>query len=276
MRECSGLTEIERSEKEKENMDTQLQQARQKEAIGTLAGGLIHDLNNVLSSILGFTELAKMGLRRGASVEKDLNEVLKAGKRARDLVNQILTFIRQAGIQTMPIEAVLLIKEAIKLIRALLPASIEICFQPGVFMGKILADPVQFHQILIILCSNASHAMKEKAGLLVIRLRDIKLDDKNILQFIDLKPGQYLQLSIGDMGDGIPKETCERIFDPFHVPSCREISFPGLSRVQGIVREMGGSISVCNESEMGTFFHVLFPKYEKESDEEANGSIIDY
>ena len=256
--------------------ENQLQQASQKEVITILAGKIIHDLNNTLSSILGFAELVKMGLSLGANVDKDLGEVLNAGLKARELVNQILTFIRQGGVQKMPVEVTLLIKVAIKLVRALLPASIEISFQPGIFKGLILTDPVQFHHILIILCSIVSHAMKGKAGLLEIRLQDMRLDKKNFMQHIDLKPGQYLHLSVGDAGDGIPKDIMAHIFDPLRTSACREALFPGLSLVQGMVREMGGAISVCNESEMGTIFHMLFPKYEKKLDEEAYGSIIDY
>jgi len=259
-----------------EKTETQLQQASQKAAIDAIAGGMIHDINNILSSILGFAELAKMGLKSGVTVDKDLDEVLKAGLKARELVNQILTFIRQGGVQKMPVEITLLIKTAMKLIRALLPASIEISFQSGVFKGLILTDPVQFHHILIVLCSIVSHAMKENAGLFEIRLQDMRPDKTNVAQHIDLKPGQYIHLSIGDAGYGMPKDTMAHIFDPLRTSACSEGLFPGLSLVQGTVREMGAAISVCNESEKGIIFHILFPKYEKKPDEEAYGSIIDY
>ncbi len=245
--------------------ETKFQQAIQMEAVHAIAGGIIHDINNILSSILGFAELAKMGLRSGANVEKDLDEVVNAGLNARDLVSQLLVFIRHAGIRKMPIEVALLIKESVKLLRALLPASIEIDFHPGDFKGKILTDSVQFYQILIILCTNASHVMKEKAGRLEIRLEDTSLDSKDILQYIDLKPGKYLQLSIGDRASEMSAEIRSRICAPFHTPDRKEGAFPGLSLVQGIVREMGGAISVCNKSDKGILFHILFPKYEKES-----------
>ncbi len=156
----------------------------------------------------------------------------------------------------------------------MLPASIEIRFHSGSFKGEISADPVQFHRILLILCVNASHAMKKKTGLLEIRLQDVGRDEK-VLQ-ADLKPGRYLLLSIGGAGEGMPKETIARIFDPLHRSACTAGSFPGLSLVQDIAGQMGGAISVCDESETGIIFHVLFPKYEKESDEESNGSIINY
>jgi two-component system, cell cycle sensor histidine kinase and response regulator CckA len=253
----------------------QFQQASQEEAIISLTGRIIHDLNNTLSSILGFAELVKMGLSIGENVDKDLGDILSAGLKARDLVNQLFISNRQVSVQKMSVEITLLIKESIKLIRALLPASIEISFRPGVFKGFILTDPVQFHRILIILCSVVSHTMKEKAGLIEIRLQHMRIGDKTVLQHINLIPGRYLQMSIGDAGHDMPKDTTAHLVVPLSTP-VREDLFPGLSLVRGMVREMGGAIPVCNESEKGTIFHILFPEYEKKSGEESNGSIIDH
>jgi signal transduction histidine kinase len=253
-----------------EKTETQLQRASQKEAIDAISGEMIHEINNILSSILGYADLAKMGLKTGANVEKDLDQVLNAGLRARALVSQLLDFIRQAGIRTMPIEVALLVKETVKDLRPLLPAAIEIGFHSGDFNGKILADPVQFHRILIILCLNAAHAKKKKSGLIEISLKDKGLSDKNVQQHIDLKSGKYLRLNIADRGNGVPKEILERLSAP------KTDAFPGLSLVQGILREMGGDISVCSRSQKGSIFNIYFPKYEKESGEEAYGAIIDY
>jgi signal transduction histidine kinase len=259
-----------------EKTKTQLQQAGQNEAVNVISCRMIHDINNILSSILGFAELAKMGLRSGAAVEKDLVEVVNAGLRARDLVSQLLGFIRHAGTRTIPIDVVLLIKETMKLLRALMPASIEISFHPGDFKGKILADPVQFRHILIIVCSNVSHAMKKKAGLLEISLKDMNQDDQNVQRHIELEPGKYLQLCITGRKNGMPAEILERIYAPFSTPECKENAYPGLFLVQDMVREMGGAIPAWDKSDKGIICHILFPKYETESDEEAYGSIIDY
>lgn len=259
-----------------ENIETQIHQAVQKEAVGALAAGLIHDLNNALSSVLGFAELAKICIGSGATVEKELDEVKHAGLKARELVNQILTCIRHSDHQKMPIELTLLIKVNMKLIRALLPAFIEIHYHPGAIKGKILADPVQFQHILIILCIFISHAVKEKMGLLEIRLKDLTLDDQSHLQEADLKPGQYLQLSFSDAGDAIPGEITEQSFILCKPLSGREGSFSGLSLANNIVREMGGVISMCSASENKIIIHMLFPKYLMDSDEEPHGSIIDY
>jgi signal transduction histidine kinase len=118
--------------------------------------------------------------------------------------------------------------------------------------------------------------MKEKAGLIEIRLLEMRIDKKRFPQYIGMRPGQCFQLSIGDTGDGMPKETLERTFVPCGTPANIESYSPGLSLVQRIVREMDGAIFVSNEPEQGTVFQVVFPKYEKESDQESNGSIIDY
>ena len=165
----------------------------------------------------------------------------------------------------MPSEVAVLIKESMKLLRTMLPTSIEVRFHPGDFKGKILTDSVQFHQILIIVCTNASHIMKKKAGQIEIRLKETNLDNKNAQQFLDLKPGKYLQLSIGDRANVMSAEIRSRICVPFRTPVCKKCSFPGFSLIQGIVREMGGAISVCNKAEKEIIFHILFPKYEKES-----------
>jgi two-component system, cell cycle sensor histidine kinase and response regulator CckA len=256
--------------------ENQLQQAGRKEAVTILAERIIHDLNNTLSSILGFAQLVKMGLSLGANVDEDLDEVLKAGLKARDLVNQIVTFSRQGGVRKTPVEVALLIKAAMKRIRALLPASIEIRFHQGDFKGKILADPVQVQHVLVILCSVVSHAMKEKAGLLEIRLRDMRLDKKHVMRHTGMKPGRYLHMRIGDAGYGMPEDIAAHIFDPVRTSGCGADLFPGLTLVQDTVREMGGAVSACNESENGIVFHILFPEYEMKPDEEANVSIIDY
>jgi signal transduction histidine kinase len=258
-----------------EKPETQLQQSSQKAAVDAIACGMIHDVNNILSSILGFAELAKMGLSIGANVEKDLDEILNASLRARELVSQLLVFIRRAGIRTMPVAVALLIKETMKLLRALLPAAIEISFHPGDFKGKILVDPVQFHHILIILCMNVSHAMKKKTGQIEIRLKETRLDDKKGNKYIDLKPGRYLQLSVADTGNGMHAEILERMYAPFRTPGW-EGSFPGLFIAQGLAREMGGTVSARKKFEKGTIFHILLPKYVKESEEETYGSITDY
>ncbi len=260
------ITERKRAEEEKANLKAQLVQVQKMEAIGTLAGGIAHDFNNILSSVLGFAELAKMNLATGKDAENDLDEVMNAGLRARDLVKHILTFSRKADVQKQPTQIRLLIKEALKFLRASLPTTIEVRSDLGVSDSTVMADPTQIHQILMNLCTNAAHAMQEKGGVLDVRMEEVMLEEEKLLQFKDLKHGKYIRLTVGDTGHGIPKEIIDRIFDPFFTTKERsEGTGMGLATVHGIVKDMGGTISVYSELGKGTTFDILFPKHEGEA-----------
>ena len=239
-----------------------MQQTRKMESIGALAGGIAHDFNNILSAILGYTELAKMKQAERQTVEGELEQILKAGIRARELVKQILTFSRQSGIVKIPLEIVPLIKEALKFIRASVPATIEIRQDLGDSGNMVEADPTQIHQIIMNLCSNAAYAMKDRSGVLDIVLKEVALEDEVQLTYKGLKPGRYLQLSVTDTGTGIPRDIMDRIFDPFFTTKERgEGTGMGLSVIHGIVADMGGAISVYSEPGIGTTFRVVFPLY---------------
>ena len=260
------ITKRKQAEEERKNLEERLQQSCKMEAIGTLAGGIAHDFNNILSAVLGFAELAKMKLEDRKYIEKALGEILKAGIRARDLVKQILTFSRQTGIKREPMELVPLIKETMKFLRASLPVTIDINQNLSVSDSMIIADPIQIHQVIMNLSTNAAYAMKEKGGMLDIRLAEVELADEAELDFKGLKRGRYLQLTVADTGSGIPKEIINRIFDPFFTTKERgEGTGMGLSVVHGIVKDLGGAISVYSEPGNGTTFRALFPKYEGES-----------
>ncbi|MFH0995194.1 MAG: PAS domain S-box protein [Pseudomonadota bacterium] len=259
------ITERKQAEGERLKLEGRLLQSYKMEAIGSLAGGIAHDFNNILSAVLGFAELAKMKLNVGRNIEYELDEILNAGIRARDLVKQILTFSRHAGIKRDPLELAPLIKETLKFLRASLPVTIDIKQNLSVSGSMTIADPTQVHQIIMNLCTNAAHAMKEKGGILAVRLSEVELDDEAELDQKGLKQGRYLHLAVSDTGCGIPKEIVNRIFDPFFTTKERgEGTGMGLSVVHGIVRDMGGSIAVSSEPGKGTAFHVLFPKYEGE------------
>ncbi len=253
---------------DRKKLEGQLRQAQKMESIGTLAGGIAHDFNNILTSVLGFADLAKMNLATGKDLEKDLDEVIKAGLRARDLVKHILTFSRSSDIQKISIEIRPLIKETLKFLKASLPSTIEVSSDLNVSNSTVMADPTQIHQILMNLCTNASHAMKEKGGVLDLRLKEVDMEDESLHQFKELKRGKYIQLTVADTGDGISKDCIDRIFDPFFTTKEREEGTGmGLSVVHGIVKEMGGAISVYSEPDKGATFQVLFPKYEGEATE---------
>lgn len=249
-------------------LESQLRQAQKMEAIGTLSGGIAHDFNNILSSIFGFTELAKMRLAGGEDVEKDLDEVMSAGYRARGLVKQILAFSRQAEIEKTPIVIGPLVKESLKLLRATLPTTIEMKVDVEASSGTVLADPSQIHQILMNLCTNAAQAMEPKGGgTLVIQLKEIAIGCEDT-PYKDLEAGDYVRLSVCDTGGGIQKECMDKVFDPFFTTKKRgEGTGLGLSVVHGIVTEMGGLIRFESGKDTGTTFDVLFPMHESADNE---------
>ncbi|MCP4721050.1 MAG: GAF domain-containing protein, partial [Desulfobacteraceae bacterium] len=200
---------------ERKNLEQKFLQAQKMEALGTLAGGIAHDFNNILSSVLGFTELAKMGACSDEETKDNLEQVLAAGIRARDLVKHILTFSRRADVQKSLIQITPLIKECLKFLRASVPATIEIKYDLPISDGIVLADPTQIHQVLMNLFTNAAYAMKENGGILDVRIKSIEIQPGEIIQAKELKPGRHLQLTIADTGCGIPKPAIPRIFEPF-------------------------------------------------------------
>jgi len=251
-------------------LERELRQAHKMEAIGTLAGGIAHDFNNILMAIIGYTEMALYKTPEGTTpVRRDLEQVLKAGYRARDLVNQILTFSHQSDQERKVIDIVPPVKEALKLLRSSLPSTIEIRQDIAIppEKGVILADPTQIHQVLMNLCTNAAHAMRDKGGILSVSLSSVETDADAYLvsRYPDLKPGPYVRLTVGDSGHGVDPSILERIFDPyFTTKGPGEGTGMGLAVVQGIVNRHGGMITVNSEIGKGTTFHALFPRIEQE------------
>ncbi len=249
---------------ERSNLEKQMRQAQKMEAIGTLAGGIAHDFNNILASIFGFTEAARMRYGKGENVDKYFSEILDAGLRARSLIKQMLTFSRQTEVNREAISIGPIIKETIQFLRASLPAMIDIKWSLAADNGVVLADPTHIHQILMNLCTNSAHAMREKGGMLEIFLDDLKVvtDGGCAEPFAGLPPGDYLQLSVVDNGHGISPEIQERIFEPFFTTKPRgEGTGMGLAVIHGLIRDMGGAISVVSRSDEGAAFHVCLPKY---------------
>ena len=244
---------------ESKAIEAQLYQARKMGSIGTLAGGIAHDFNNILSGIMGYTELALDSVERESQLYNNLQEVFRAGNRARDLVKQILTFSRQTGQDRKPIQVRHIVNEALKFLRASLPTSTEVRrnIQSD---ALVLADPTQIHQVLMNLCTNADHAMREKGGVLEVKLEEVELDaDFTALQ-PDMKPGAYLNLTVSDTGNGMPPDVLERIFDPFFTTKeTGEGTGMGLSVVHGIIGSYGGAITAYSEPGQGSTFKVYLP-----------------
>jgi PAS domain S-box-containing protein len=248
-------------------LERELRQAQKMEAIGRLAGGIAHDFNNVLMGIIGYTEMALNKAPAGDSTRHYLQRVLEGSYRASDLVKQILTFSRQTEQELKPMYIVPSIKEGLKLLRSTLPSSIEIQQHIAVTSeeGVILADPTQIHQVLMNLCTNAAHAMRNKGGVLSIKLSTVEADDQLVSQHPDLIVGPYVCLTVSDTGHGMDAAVMERIFDPyFTTKKIGEGTGMGLAVVQGIIKSCGGAISVSSEPGNGTSFYVFLPRIEQE------------
>jgi PAS domain S-box-containing protein len=261
--EIVSFVSVNRDVTQEKVLEAQLQQAHRMQSIGTLAGGIAHDFNNILSAIIGYTELTIDYLEKGSLPYSNLQEVLEAGNRAKDLINQILTFSRQSGQDLKPLQLKLVVNDALKLIRATLPSSIEI--QTDLKSdAAILGDQIKIHQILMNLCTNASHAMQEKGGVMSVSLSEIELDSAFMVKHFDIKPGAYLKLSVSDTGHGMPASLMEHIFDPFFTTKEKgQGTGMGLSVVHGIVKSHNGTIHAYSEPGKGSTFNVYLPVIEK-------------
>lgn len=252
------------AEQERQKLESQLQQSQKMESIGTLAAGIAHDFNNILSPIYGYLELALLKLKDQTEVTEYLTEAHRAATRARDLVKQILTFSRQDTEKQSPVEVHVIFKEALKLLRSTIPSTIEIKQHIESNCGYVLANPTQIHQVLMNLCTNAYHAMREKGGVLGVSVTPLEVTASDRLKNIHLKPGPYLLLEVSDTGHGMDKKTMARIFEPyFTTKPPGEGTGMGLSVVHGIVKSHGGDITVYSEPGKGSTFHVYLPVIER-------------
>ncbi|MGA8180825.1 MAG: PAS domain S-box protein, partial [Desulfobacterales bacterium] len=252
-------------------LEAQLQQAHRMQSIGTLAGGIAHDFNNILSAIIGYTELTVDYVEKGSLPYDNLQEVLEAGNRAKDLINQILTFSRQSEQDLKPLQVKLIVNDALKLIRATLPSSIEIRTDLK-SDAAILGDQIKIHQILMNLCTNASHAMQEKGGVMSVSLSEVEIDSGFIFKHFDIKSGSYLKLSVSDTGHGMPPGLMEHIFDPFFTTKEKgQGTGMGLSVVHGIVKSHNGTIHAYSEPGEGSTFNVYLPVIERQLEQKIRG-----
>ena len=262
---CAFVRDISERRNAEENrikMESLLRRAQKMESIGTLAGGIAHDFNNILFSMIGYTELALGEVDNKTLLRDYLHEVMTAGQRARDLVQQILAFSRQADRELRPVQIKLAATEIIKLLRASLPATIEI-HQDLKSEDAVRADPIQIHQLLMNLCTNAGHAMP-KGGILSLELVDVVLRSDDTEKYPDLQPGPYLKLTVTDTGHGMPSHVQTRIFDPFFTTKGKnEGTGLGLSVVHGIVKSYGGTVTVFSEQGKGSVFEVFLPSIDK-------------
>jgi PAS domain S-box-containing protein len=259
---------------QRKQLEAQLQQAQKMEALGTLAGGVAHDFNNILAVIVGCTDLLLLIHREDLKSERHLIQILDAANRATNLVQQILTFSRQRTVDKKPLQLSLIVKEVLKMLRSSLPSTIQIKQYVSPDSGMALADPTQIHQILMNLCTNAAYAMREQGGLLDVSLSNLDIPSGNGDNYPDLSPGAYLRLTVSDTGHGMKREVLERIFDPyFTTKNPGEGTGLGLAVVHGIIQDYKGSIRVHSEPGQGTTFQILLPRMDHPSVLEDTGPI---
>ena len=257
------ITDNVRSERDRDQLKSQLHQAQKMEAIGQLAGGIAHDFNNILSAILGYGELIQLEAEKNSATEKYIDGILEAGTRAKDLVEQILFFSRREEKSKHPILLSTIATEAIRLLRASLPTSIDIHTHSGRDLKMVNADVTQMHQLIMNLGTNAGHALSKNGGKLEIILKNVKLDQKTARESEFLPPGWYVKLMVKDNGIGIPPDDLMRIFEPyFTTKEKHEGTGLGLAVVHGIVESHNGKIGVKSAPGAGTVFEVLIPAVE--------------
>jgi PAS domain S-box-containing protein len=248
---------------EKTSLERQLLQSQKMEAIGTLAGGIAHDFNNILTSIINSAELALMDTEEDSEISRDLLRVLKAGQRGSQLVRQILAFSRpsQAGFQAVNVAEV--VRETLSLLSASLPRNISVREDIREESAMSLADPIQLHQVLLNLCTNAFQAMREVGGDLSLALEGAQLDAQ-AAEALNLAPGAYLRLSISDNGPGIEQDILDKIFDPFFTTKGKaEGTGLGLAVVHGIIQAHKGAVAVTSAPWERTTFAIFLPRYER-------------
>ncbi|WP_306549331.1 PAS domain S-box protein [Desulfobulbus sp.] len=259
---CVGndITDRKRAEAETRQLQAQLIQAQKLEAIGTLAGGIAHDFNNILAAVIGYADMAKESVPPESRVAKDLEQILKAGHRAKDLVQHILAFSRQAATEPVTLYPALIVGEVIKMLRPSLPSTIAIEQQIDSKAGPVHIDPTQLHQILMNLCTNAYHAMEETGGQLTLGLATRQLDAEEASLQPQAQAGAYVQLTVADTGCGIAPDVRERIFDPFFTTKeTGRGTGMGLSILHGIVAGNGGFITLDSAPGQGSVFRVHLP-----------------
>jgi PAS domain S-box-containing protein len=253
------LTERKSVEQERTRIDAQLRQSQKMEALGNLAGGIAHDFNNILSIILGNTEIALWKTEKGSAEAHSMQLVLHAAKRAADLVQQILTFSHRHEPVKKPVKVAHVVQEALKMMRASLPSTIEIK-QDIASKAVVLADGSQLHQVILNLCSNAAQAMHDQGGILEVSLADVVIDGQTAMINTDLAHGTYVQLTVRDRGGGIDPRIIGRIFDPFFTTKKQGTGTGlGLAVAHGIVKSHGGMIDVVSHPGEGATFRVLLP-----------------
>ena len=254
------MAERELAETERRGMEQYLRQAQRLESLGTLAGGVAHEFNNVLQPIMLYTEMALDEVPQRTSASVNLKRVLELANRAKGLSRQILTFGRhQEQVEMRPVNLKDVVEEAVTMIRALLPATIDIRTENGIDIGKVNCDASQIKQLVVNLCNNAYQALREPDDHITISLNEVIISDSTTRP-VNLQPGEHVVLTVTDTGEGMDEDTKRRIFEPFF--TTREVGDGtglGLSVVHGIVMRHDGDILVDSEPGKGTRVRIYLP-----------------
>jgi signal transduction histidine kinase/ActR/RegA family two-component response regulator len=247
-----------RADSERHRLDEQLAQSSKMQALGTLAGGIAHDFNNILTGVIGYADLAKARLPAAHPIADDLDHVLDAANRARELIGQILTFSRKRPPEKRILDLEPIIRDVLKLLRATIPAGIEIRAEMEIMAGSVMADPTQMHQALLNLCTNAVHAIGPGPGGIVIGLEELAIGPQD--RRLGLPAGRWAHISVSDTGHGMDPETLRHVFEPFFTTKpAGEGTGLGLAVVHGIVETHGGVITAESTAGRGTTFHLCLP-----------------
>ena len=253
---------------QRRQMEEQLRQSQKMEAIGTLAGGIAHDFNNILAAIMGNAELARLNVQPESPVAGNIDQILKSSDRARDLVRQILAFSRRQDQERRPVDICMLVNEAVNLLRAMVPTTINIRHSVPADAQMVHADATRIHQVIINLCTNAAQAMESTGGALEIEVASMVLNARNAARYPDTNPGRYVGIAVRDTGPGIEPRHMQRIFDPFFTTKAvGKGTGMGLAVAHGIVQDHGGSITAYSKQGKGATFYVLLPQiFEKKAE----------
>ncbi|PIE22017.1 MAG: hypothetical protein CSA62_14420 [Planctomycetota bacterium] len=270
----TDISPLKEMEQEKIQLQDRLNQAQKMEALGTLAGGIAHDFNNILSAIVGYADLAAAELPADEEGQIYIQQVVDASYRAAQLVQQILMFSRKSSLEKKPVHLHYIVKEAVQMMRSSLPSTIEIHEDYKKDRRVVFADPTAIHQVVVNLCTNALHAMKDQKGLLRIALDDVHVDVEQMVGEWSVDRGNYSVLTIEDNGSGMSKETMNQIFEPYFTTKAKgEGTGLGLATVHGIVKNCDGFITVESSPGNGTTFNIHFPTQHQGSGEIGKSQV---
>jgi nitrogen-specific signal transduction histidine kinase/ActR/RegA family two-component response regulator len=263
-----------KTQKEKELLEERIRHYQKMEAIGTLAGGIAHDFNNILFPIQGYAEMFLDDFPPNDPKHEMAQEIFQAASRAKELIEQILTFSRQGETKNQIVSLQSILKEALKLLRSTIPKNIVIRKNIMSECKPVYADPTNLHQVIMNLCTNAFHAVQDKGGTIEVALEEISVTADGQYGIAGLPAGDYICLTVSDTGCGMDKKTLAQIFDPYFTTKKEgKGTGLGLSTSYGIIKNLNGDIKVYSEPDKGTTFHIYIPVTSNEKNQEPGENI---